>query len=316
MMNKPFFLVLLMLGGCFLPKHAHAQEEQELDVEQSAEVFLEQYSDEFQENFFEGLKQKGIQNYDRAIVNFLECQRLEPKNEVISFELAKSYFLDKNLMLAQESAIEAVSKEPENYWYADILVDIIAERKSALEEVQSSIPWDNENLRKNISEIYFKNEDYQTAKSVLSGLKNTQKYAKLQNRILDSLAKQEVEKNETAFLVTTSKSDTELNDSEQFMVQLKALIANGNELERIFQISGEANESYPSQPYFYYANGVALNRTGKSSEAIEPLETALDYLIDDAPLENSIYRELADAYTTLNNPAKADSYRRKIKTGF
>ncbi|MGB3144296.1 MAG: hypothetical protein WBB24_09325 [Maribacter sp.] len=315
-MNKPFFLVLLMLGGCFLPNLTHAQEDQELDIEQSAEVFLEEYSDEFQENFFEGLKQKGIQNYDRAIVNFLECKRLEPKNEVISFELAKSYFLDKNLMLAQESAIEAVAKEPENYWYAAILVDIIAERKSALEEVQSAIPWDNEDLRKNISEIYFKNEDYQTAKSVLSGLKNTQKYAKLQNRILDSLAKQEVEKNEIAFPVTTSKSDTELSDSEQFIVQLRTLIANGNELERIFQISGEALESYPSQPYFYYANGLALNRTGKSNEAIEPLETALDYLIDDVPLENNIYRELVDAYTTLNDPAKADSYKRKIKTGF
>lgn len=30
--------------------------------EESAELFLDEYTDEFQETFFEGLKQKGIQN--------------------------------------------------------------------------------------------------------------------------------------------------------------------------------------------------------------------------------------------------------------
>ena len=315
-MNKPFFWVLLVVGGCFLPLPSYAQEEEGLDVEQSAEVFLEEYSDAFQENFFEGLKQKGIQNYDRAIVNFLECQRLEPKNEVISFELAKSYLLDNNLMLAQESALVAVSKEPENYWYADLLVDIVNQRKSVLEEVKNAIPWNNETLRKNISEIYFKNGDYLTAKSVLNGLKNTQNVAQLQNRIQDSLAKQEMDKKVKAISASTPRNDVAPSASEQFMQQLKTMIVAENDYEGVYEISLEALESYPSQPYFYYANGLALNRTGKPKEAIEPLETALDYLIDDEPLENNIYRELVEAYLALNDPAKAERYKQKIKTGF
>lgn len=43
------------------PYQACAQEEE------SAEISLELYSDEFQEYFFEALKQKGIENYDKAI---------------------------------------------------------------------------------------------------------------------------------------------------------------------------------------------------------------------------------------------------------
>ena len=44
----------------WIPLCATAQEEE------SAEFFLEEYTDEFQNLFFEALKHKGIQNYDRA----------------------------------------------------------------------------------------------------------------------------------------------------------------------------------------------------------------------------------------------------------
>ena len=45
----------------------YAQEEQEIDIEQSAEVFLEEYSDAFQENFFEGLKQRTNQRREGGL---------------------------------------------------------------------------------------------------------------------------------------------------------------------------------------------------------------------------------------------------------
>ena len=75
-------------------------------------------------------------------------------------------------------------------------------------------------------------------------------------------------------------------------------------------------ENFPSQPFFYYANGTALNRSQEYNDAIEILETALDYLIDDIVLENKIYKELANAYTAINNTTKANMYLSKIKLGF
>ena len=110
-MKKVFFWVMVV-GGYFSPWANYAQDDQRIMVEESAEVFLEEYSDEFQENFFEGLKQKGIQNYDKAITYFENCKRLEPGNKVIAFELAKSYLLEKELQVAQEYAMEAVNGDP------------------------------------------------------------------------------------------------------------------------------------------------------------------------------------------------------------
>lgn len=82
----------------------------------------------------------------------------------------------------------------------------------------------------------------------------------------------------------------------------------------LLKTTEEAMESFPSQPYFYYANGAALNSIQKHKDAIEILEGALDYLIDDIPLENAIYKELVKAYTATNNTSKANMYLSKIKS--
>lgn len=313
-MKKLFFLVFIF-WGCLFPMGNYAQEEQELDVEQSAEVFLEAFSDDFQENFFEGLKQKGIQNYDRAITYFLECKRLQPENKVVAFELAKSYLLDKDLVLAQEYALEAVNGNPENYWYAEILTDIVEARKSVLDGVTGELPWSNTELRGNMAEIYFNRGNYQIAKSIVQGLNGSKAYDKLEHRILDSIAKQEIKKDIIPAAITKENS-VELSGVEQYKTRIKTFLNNQGNLALLLQISEEATELFPTQPYFYYAQGYGLNRSQKHTDAIEMLETALDFLIDDVALENALYKELANAYTALNNTAKATMYLSKIKPGF
>lgn len=305
----------MVLIGCLFPFFTYAQEEEQIDIEQSAEVFLEDYSDAFQDNFFEGLKQKGIQNYDRAITYFMECKRLEPENMVVAFELAKSHLLEKELQLAEEYALEALKGNPENYWYAEILTDIVAAKKSNIDQVTSTLPWNNAVLRENMAKIYFNKGDYEIAKTIISGVKGPKAYANLEKRILDSIAKQDKQKEPFSFSVS-EEINVEMNAMEQYKMKIKSLMGNDVLSQSILQLSEEAMESFPVQPYFYYANGYALNRLNKHREAIEVLETALDYLINNIPLENMIYKELVDAFTAIDDPVKADSYKRKIKPGF
>jgi tetratricopeptide (TPR) repeat protein len=313
-MKKLFFL---MIGVCgFLSQlPTYAQEERDIEVEQSAEVFLEEYSDIFQENFFEGLKQKGIRNYDRAITYFLECKRLQPQNTVVSFELAKFHLYDKQLALAQEYALEAVNGEPENYWYAETLVNIIEARKSVLEELKDDLPHNNTELRSNFAEIYFLKGDYVTAQSILKVLKATKANQRLNQRINDSL---EIQKEKISSIEVLSKkvSSEALNGLEEYKSKINEMLTTNLDAAKLLSTSEEAIESFPSQPFFYYANGIALDRMQKYNDAIEVLEMALDYLIDDIALESKIYKELANAYTAINNTSKANMYLSKIKFGF
>ena len=52
---------------------------------------IKQEVNKFQDFFFESLKQKGIENYDKAIVALEQCLKIEPENATIHFELGKNY---------------------------------------------------------------------------------------------------------------------------------------------------------------------------------------------------------------------------------
>lgn len=311
-----FLTFLFFLGVLLCPHLFYAQEEQEIQVEESAEVFLEDYSDEFQENFFEGLKQKGIQNYDKAINFLLECKRMEPNNVVVAHELAKTYFSDKKYIQSQEYAMEAVSSDPENYWYLNTLITNTADQGIATDSFKDQIPWDNQILQKNLAKIYFKNGKLEDALKTLKDLGNKNSNKHLEQKIMDSIAKKEAEKEKLSSPAITNKDNNPAtSDLEKYKSKIRDFIMK-DEINSLLNISEEALEIYPSQPYFYYTNGYALNKSGDHKNAVAVLETALDYLIDDVALANKIYKELSEAYSALNNPSKANMYLSKIKPGF
>ncbi|HET8735890.1 MAG TPA: tetratricopeptide repeat protein [Pricia sp.] len=306
-----YFLTGLLLGPFLSP----AQEDPapEFDVEQSAKVFLEAYSDEFQENFFEALKQKGIENYDKAVNFLLKCKQLDASKRVVDHELAKVYFEIRQYPLAEEYALTAVNSEPGNYWYAETLVRILQKQGKSVENMASEIPFGHPEFDENLARIYFKKGNYETALAILKKVKKSTFTEVLTSKINDSIEKREARIASTP--VASDQTETGPNALEVYKMRMAALL-RAQSFPTLQQLAEEALESYPSQPYFYYVLGHALNQRGKAQQAVEPLETALDYLIDDGALANKIYQELADAYTALDNPVKANTYLRKIEPGF
>ena len=160
--------------------------------------------------------------------------------------------------------------------------------------------------------IYFKQKNYEKALTVLPKTKNSTFTEDLTAKIKDSISKYEVKEEKEEIGIDEERR---INPIEELKGQLADLMVK-NEYTKLAELSEEAMEDYPSQPYFYYQNGHALNKSGKHKAAIEVLETALDYMLDDVPLVNKIYQELVDAHTALNNTLKANMYLRMIKPGF
>ena len=310
-MKKTRHIVLLSIG-LVLMLHQGMAQDQEINVEESAEVFLEEYSDAFQENFFEALKQKGIENYDKAINLLLECKLIDPNNHVVDHELAKVYFVDKQYISAQDYAISALLSEPANLWYLDTLVNAIQMQGSSLDQMDIDIPYENSKLQENLALIYFRQKNYQKALTVLRRIKKSTFTMDLSAKINDSISRSEVKKNQEVIPIETEIKE---NPIEELKGQMAELMVQNKNVELV-DLSGEAMENYPSQPYFYYVNGYALNKISNHKEAVEVLEAALDYMLDDVPLLNKIYQELVDAHTALNNSSKANMYLRMIKPGF
>ena len=303
---KKKLLVWLVLGASILMQYdTYAQEEQE-----SADVYLEEYTDEFQENFFEALKQKGIQNYDRAVDLLLKCKQLEPDNSVVDYELAKAYMLDKKYVQAQDYAVAALLSEPTDYWYLDNLLTILDKQGSPMESIKERIPYQNKKLQQNMAVSLFKMKKYGEASKVLDDLESSQLKSNLKEKISDSLQK---DKQPDAAPIVENRANPD-DPLAQQKAQMEQLIAASN-FKKLLNDSQEALDAYPLQPYFYYAYGTALNNTGNPNKGVEVLESGLDYLLDDDGLKNKIYRQLSEGDSKIGNTQKANEYLNKINSG-
>ncbi len=305
-MGKKWLLGIGLMVSVLTYQVTFAQEEE------SAEVYLEEYTDEFQENFFEALKQKGIQNYDRAIGLLLKCKQLEPTLSVIDYELAKAYAADGQFIKAQEYAIAALNAESTDYWYLDNLLSVLDAQGNTLDAVKQNIPFNEQKLQENLALAYFQKKKYEDALKVIPGLRNTELANELRNKINDSLAQNKPGPTKKILSPTANESDE--NPVARYQKSLEDLL-EGNQYDRLILLSKEALDAYPLQPYFYYAYGAALNGTLKANKAIEVLETGLDYLLDDDGLANKFYVELSKAYSNIGNTTKANEYANKIKPG-
>jgi len=310
-MKRLSSFLLFSMGISIFPAISYAQEKvPEINIEESAEVFLEEFEDEFQESFFEALKQKGIENYDKATHLFLACKQLEPENIVIDHELAKAYFADKQYNNALEYGVKAITAEPENRWYLNTLFEILQKQNRSIQEIEDRIPFTNNELQENLAEILYQKKNFEAALRIIDKLKKTPKLAALKSNLNAAIRLRDKRLNVISPLEVPESS----SPLKEYTLELEKLIKN-KAFQKILKTSESALEQYPSQPYFYFAQGYALHKLDKHSEAIELLEVALDFLIDDASLANKIYNELASAYTALGKPEKANKYLNKIKTG-
>ncbi|GGG39256.1 hypothetical protein GCM10011414_05750 [Croceivirga lutea] len=305
-----FWLTISLNAVAFL--YAQESPSNTIEEEESAEVFLEEYTDKFQDLFFEALKQKSIQNYDRAINLFLECKLLQKQDATINHELAKTYLADKNAIEAQKSALEAVAAEPENYWFLNTLVTVLEELNNPIERIKEQIPFTNQKLQQNLALIYYKQEKYADSKKILNGITNKSFKNQLLSKIEDT-----TKANKRSSIIEediVSEKVVSENPAEVLKIEFETLIAS-KEFKKLQIKAADAVERYPLQPYFYYAYGVALNNTGNANKAIEVLQSGLDFLFEPTLLTTSIYEELADAYTKLGNASKANEYLSKLKSG-
>ena len=102
---------------CLFGVTAHLSFSQEIEPKQEINIDdLGDVSDEFQENFFEALKQKAITNHDKAIAALEKCVEIDPSPNYLYLELGKNY-LELKLYEQAEDNFNKVRKEKPNDRY-------------------------------------------------------------------------------------------------------------------------------------------------------------------------------------------------------
>lgn len=187
-MKQKIYIVLLGFGLMFstLPSHA-----QKVDFNKRPDDDLGNVEDKFQEYFFEALKQKGIENYQKSANALLKCIELDDSDPVLYFELGKNYKALKNFGAAEDALKKAVSKSPENEWYLDELYDVYiqqGEMDKALKTVKQLVKF-HPDYKQDLASLYIEVKKYKDALKLLDDMDAELGFSKdrdiLRNKIYD-----------------------------------------------------------------------------------------------------------------------------------
>jgi len=441
--------ILVFFFGLFLcPQINHAQ----VDFNKKPDDDLGNVDDKFQELFYEALKQKGIENYDRSVEALLKCIEIDDSAPVLYFELGKNYNKLKNFGAAEDAFRKAIKKEPDNEWFLDELYGFYAEQNDynkAIKTVKQLVKY-HPDYKEDLASLYVRTKNYNDALKILDDLdlefgisvardllrnqiykatgRKKDQIKNLESRVENNPDKESnylalifrySENKDKAKAFETAKELLKINPNSQIvhlalykfyldddntekaiesmkivlkssqikpdaklkvlsdfvnfvrnnpeyesdLVEVTTLVGDVNNKKILvelaqyylkkgdkakalkyyedaldlegnnFQIlrnvlllyvdlkqynlasekSNKALEKYPSQPIFYLINGVALNGLNQPKQAVEILESGLDYIIDDTKMESDFYKQLSKAYTLLNNTTKAKTFSAKAK---
>lgn len=185
-------------------------------------------SDEFQDAFYESLLQKGIENYDKAIVALEKCLVSQPNNATIHFELGKNYLALKQYENAYQSFQKATQIEPKNRWFWVGIYDLSFQTKNydrAMAAVQQLILFDERN-KDDLIPLYMMTNQSEKALALIKEM--DAKYGKSQERTQFKNQILLATKNETSDWkeVGDFKKYLEANDGDQAVQLMNNILVN------------------------------------------------------------------------------------------
>ena len=79
---------------------------------------------QFQNKFYDALKEKGIENYSKAIENFVICSKLFPERSVVFYQLGDLYLKIKSYSRSESNLQKAIALDDSNFWYKEKLYQL------------------------------------------------------------------------------------------------------------------------------------------------------------------------------------------------
>ena len=300
---KTFIFNPLLLGVCLT---MYSQQEDNQWV-------YEQDSDEFQEYFFEGLKQEGIENYEKALEAFLKAKNLSDK-AVVDYKIAQNLIRLHRYNLAENHYLEASLKAPDNQLVLKALFklyDTTRNIKKAKQIAQKLIA-KNSKFNQELAKMYVKQYQFNKALNLLDDLENTYGKTATSIRLREQIKKATQIQNQ---LTESPQSNNTTNSADSLLAEIADLLKK-NDYKAVAEKSAAALIEFPSQPLLYLYNGKANFQLKNYDKATFILENGLDYIFDNKPLEQEFYKTLKELYLSLNKKKKYEEYEKKLKKIF
>lgn len=205
--------------------------------------------DELENNFYEALKERAIENYDKAIIAIQKCIEKDNTNPVFYHELGKNLLDLKQYPEAENAFKKAVELNPKERWYLNGLYDVYYQTKDypkSILIVQKLIDFDP-NMKEDLVSLYMYTNQHDKALMLLkemessSVLSQSMEFYKLKIQTNNSNTKPEQRELELAIQKNPK--------IEQNYIDLMMLFSTGNQDEKAFEVAKNLAEEIPNSDW-------------------------------------------------------------------
>jgi len=283
---------LLFFGMLSLPNIAMAQNEPNNDV-----VTLD---DGFQDLFFEAIKQKSIENYDKAIEALEKGEIIQPDNPVIYFELGKNYLALKKYKEAYENFEKVTKMDPNNRWAWVGMYDVCYEThdyNAAIPIVEKLITF-KEDYKEDLTSLYMNTQQFDKALTLINEL--NEKFGKSDKRELykaDILKDAKYQSSEKFNLLEQIKKYPK---EESNYISLIYLYSQSNQEEKALEIAQKLEKEIPTSDWAQ----VSLFKFNLNNNDGDNAVKAMNIVFPSKKIDQKIKHRMLNEFLifTKNNP--------------
>jgi len=267
-------------------------------------------TDEYQDSFYESLKQKGIENYDKAIVSLEKCIKLKPNDAVAYFELGKNYLSLKDYGNAQSSFEKATQLDPKNKWYWLGIYDVSYETKNyplAIETIQKIIPFDEE-YKDDLISLYMISNQYDKALATINEMND--KFGKSEDRDrykMQILSQGKYQNAEASNLIDQIKKNPK---EESNYIDLISLYSKSNETDKALDVAKQLAKEIPTSEWAQVSLFKVYLDANQADKAINSMNIILASSKIDSKIKHRTLNEFL-IYTN-KNPQYAPALEKAI----
>lgn len=271
-MNRSFktfsFIAMLFLGNFIF-----AQEEvfsDEANVDDLGDV-----SDAFKDNFFNALAAKAIGNHDKAIQYLEACEKLEPENGAVQFELGKNYLMSDAFAKAEQKITRAIEIAGETEWLLETLYDVYDKQKQydkSLNVLEKLVKI-NENYEELLPYQYARANNNKEALAIIE---------KLDRRLGEEERRTQLKEQIQARLDINEARDGNIEDLERAIVSnpkdekayvnLIYLYSKKNNTEKVQEVAEALEKNLPESDKAQLALYKIYLENGKTSKGIKSMQ--------------------------------------------
>lgn len=257
-------------------------------------------SDEFENYYYESLKQKGIENYDKAIEALEKCKNIQPENPIVFFELGKNYLSQKKYKDAYDNFEKVTKIDPKNRWAWVGMYDVCYDTRDfnqAIIIVQKLVEF-KPDYREDLVSLYMNTQQFDKALDLINELNET--VGKSEKRELykaDILRDAKYQGSEKANLIDKIKKNPK---DEANYIALIYMYSQSNQEEKALEIAKQLEKEIPTSDWAQVSLFKFHINNNDGDKAVKSMNTVLASDKIDKKIKHRILNEFL--FFLKNNP--------------